>query len=40
MIGEIKEGFLLRKERLERAGQKMPISWKDFVQRVSSSRKR
>jgi hypothetical protein len=30
MIREIKEGFLLRKGRLERAGQKMPISWKDF----------
>src|SRR5260221_2531660 len=30
MISEIKEGFLLRKGRLERAGQKMPISWKDF----------
>jgi hypothetical protein len=30
MIREIKEGFLMRKGRLERAGQKMPISWKDF----------
>jgi hypothetical protein len=30
MIREIKEGFLMRKGRLERAGQPMPISWKDF----------
>src|SRR5258708_11645172 len=30
MIREIKEGFLMRKRRLERAGQPMPISWKDF----------
>jgi len=30
MIREIKEGFLMRKGRLERAEQKMPISWKDF----------
>jgi hypothetical protein len=30
MIREIKEAFLIRKGRLERAGQKMPISWKDF----------
>jgi DNA-binding MarR family transcriptional regulator len=30
MISEIKEAFLTRKGRLERAGQKMPIAWKDF----------
>jgi hypothetical protein len=30
MIREIKEAFLMRKRRLERAGQKTPISWKDF----------
>ena len=30
MIREIKEGFLMRKRRLERAGQEMPITWKDF----------
>ena len=30
MIREIKEGFLMRKGRLERAGQEMPITWKDF----------
>ncbi len=30
MIREIKEGFLMRKGRLERAGQPMPISWRDF----------
>jgi hypothetical protein len=30
MISEIKEAFLTRKGRLERAGQKMRIAWKDF----------
>jgi hypothetical protein len=30
MISEIKEAFLMRKRRLERAGQEMPITWKDF----------
>ena len=30
MSREIEEAFLMRKGRLERAGQKMPISWKDF----------
>jgi hypothetical protein len=30
MIREIKEGFLMRKRRMERAGQPMPINWKDF----------
>jgi hypothetical protein len=30
MIMEIKEGFLMRKGRLERAGQEMPVTWKDF----------
>jgi hypothetical protein len=30
MIREIKEGFLMRKARLEHAGQPMPVSWKDF----------
>jgi hypothetical protein len=30
MIREIKEGFLMRKRRMERAGQEMPITWKDF----------
>ena len=30
MIREIKEGFLMRKRRLERAGQEISITWKDF----------
>src|SRR5260221_3854057 len=30
MIRELKEGFLLRKGRLERAGQQMPLSWQEF----------
>jgi hypothetical protein len=30
MSREIKEGFLMRKRRMERAGQEMPITWKDF----------
>jgi len=34
MIREIKGAFLMRKGRLERAGQKMPSSWKDFLCRV------
>jgi hypothetical protein len=30
MIREVKAAFLMRKGRLEGAGQKMPITWKDF----------
>ena len=30
MISEVKEAFLMRKRRMERAGQEMPITWKDF----------
>jgi len=30
MLPKIKQAYLERKGRLERAGQKMPISWKDF----------
>jgi hypothetical protein len=30
MLPKIKQAYLERKTRLERAGQKMPISWKDF----------
>ncbi len=30
MLPNIKQAYLERKARLERAGQKMPISWKDF----------
>jgi hypothetical protein len=30
MLPKMKQAYLERKGRLERAGQKMPISWKDF----------
>jgi hypothetical protein len=30
MLPKIKQAYLERKARLERAGQPMPISWKDF----------
>jgi DNA-binding MarR family transcriptional regulator len=30
MLPKIKQAYLERKGRLERAGQEMPISWKDF----------
>ncbi len=30
MLPKIKQAYLEHKARLERAGQKMPISWKDF----------
>jgi hypothetical protein len=30
MLPKIKQAYLERKTRLERAGRKMPISWKDF----------
>jgi hypothetical protein len=30
MLPKIKQAYLERKGRLERAGQEMPITWKDF----------
>jgi hypothetical protein len=32
MLPNIKQAYLERKTRLERAGQEMPITWKDFCE--------